>query len=301
MLNWNGIKRLTSVSLTFGVVALGAVACANTSGGTAAADTATGGGTDTTGGGTDAASGGDTAGGSDTTGGTDSQITGTEATVAQIQSAASSAQCTDESKIQNTQNGLTIHHAVVVSPLRKSTTKGGKELEGLFVQDKGGGKNSGIYLTGDSPGPLADLKVGDLVTITGDVKEFYCYTEMEPIAVTKEGTMELPAATTLDTALVATAVPVADKEAWEGVLVSLQGVTVSDNAVIGTDGKPHNIYVGKDQADKALMIGNGFFNYMQAKDGTPNYKVGQKLNIVGVLEYSFAAYSITPITVEVAK
>ena len=285
------------------VMAIGAVACANTgtSGGgpTTTTDTKTVGGTDTTTGcGTDTT----TVGVSDTTagGGTDTAA-GTEQTIAQIQSAATSAQCTDESKILNTQNGVTIHSAIVTSGLRLSTTKAGKKLEGLFIQDKGGGVNSGIYLSEDAPGPLADLKIGDVITVTGDVKEFYCYTEMEPAAVIKDGTTELPTAATIDTAVIGATAALADKEAYEGVLVSLQGVVVADNAVLGTDGKPHQIAVGKDQTDKAVLIGNGFYNYMQDKTGAPNYTVGQKLNITGFVEYSFSAYIVTPLTVEVVK
>jgi len=299
----NVLKMQTMV--VAGVCVL-AAACANTSSGGGSTTTTDTGGSADTGTTTDTGGGGGqdtTSGGTDaTSGGTDATSAGTEKTIAQIQGDATSAMCTDESKIANTLNGVTVHHAVVVSPLRLSTTKAGKKLESLFVQDKGGGKFSGIYLTEDQGGQLANLKVGDVITVTGDVKEFYCYTEMQPIAVVPESATELPVATTVEVGAIDAAAAAADNESYEGVLVSLDGVIVSDNAVLGTDGKPHQMYVGKDDADKAVLIGSGFNGlYPQAKDGTPNYQKGAKLSIQGFLEYSFGAYQITPIAISVIK
>ncbi len=276
-----------------------AAACANTSsgGGGTTTDTGNGSGADTSGS-TDQ----DVATGTDkdtTTAGTDATTAGSEKTVAQIQGDDTSAKCTNEAAIGNTMSGVSIHHAVVASALMLSTTKSGKKQEGLYVQDKGGGKYSGIYLLEDAPGPLANLKVGDVVTVTGDVKEFYCYTEIQPIAVTPEGTTELPTAVTVDVDAIGAAAAAAENESYEGVLVSLEGVIVSDNAVLGTDGKPHQMYVGKSDTDKSVLIGSAFGVYPQAKDGTPNYQKGAKLNVQGFMTYSFGAYQISPISITV--
>ena len=201
---------------------------------------------------------------------------------------------------------MTIHHAIVASNLILSTTSKGKKLEGLFVQDKGGGANSGLYLSEDAGGPLANLKVGDVVTITGDVAEFYCYTEMKPIAVTPEGTTDLPTAATIDVATIGEKATPADNETYESVFISLEGVIVSDPAMADSadsSGNLHTMAVGKSDSDVALRIGAGFGKiYPIAKDGkTPNYQKGQKLNIQGFLQYSFSKGQLTPSSITVVN
>ena len=58
-----------------------------------------------------------------------------------------------------------------------TTTLTGDE-EGFFVQDEGGGEWSGIYVfVGQAGGGLAPL-VGDSVTLTGSVSEFYDSTQL---------------------------------------------------------------------------------------------------------------------------
>ena len=250
--------------------------------------------------GTDASSGGDAGGGgTETAGGKDAATSGTEKTIASIQNDPTFVTCDPSSTFVDGVKGVTIHHAVVASPLVLSTTSSGKKMEGLFVQDKGGGKWSGLFLSEDAPGPLADLKPGDAVTITGDAKEFYCYTELQPIAVTKEMTTDLPVAVTVDVDTIGEKAAAADNEAYEGVFIALEGVVISDPALADSadkNGYLHTMAVGKDANDVALRVGAGFGKiYPVAKNSkTPNYKKGDKVNLQGFLEYSFSKWVLTP-------
>jgi predicted extracellular nuclease len=268
-------------------------ACANTTGGGGVAQDTVGGlvfdvaaGPDTN------KTGGDvTSAGKDTA--TDSASPGTTMTAAKIQ-AGSSGDC---AKIVDTLKGVS-GSFVITSPLRTSTSKSGKTLEGVFVQDKGGGPGSGLYLSEDGGGPLASVKVGDSVSVTGDVAEFYCFTQLKPKVLAVDGT-ELPVAVTIDVASVGDKATDADNRKYESVFVSVEGVVVADPLVKGTDGKPHSILVGKTDGDLTLRIGSAFGHYMQGKSGTASYQKGQKLNVQGFLEFTFNQWQIAPVSVTV--
>ncbi len=278
-----------------------ASACANTSGsGTTGAvtDTTTSQDTGATAG-TDA-----TSGGQDTTtgGGTDATTAGTTTTISQIQQDPSSTGCTNEAGFVDGAKGITLSQVVVVAPVQTSTSKtSGKTSDAVWVQTKGGGQWSGIELYASSPGPLTTLKVGDVITVTGDVSEAFCVTEVKPIAVTPQGTTELPVAVTIDVDSIGASQPAATNESYESVLISLEGVIVADPGVLGTDGKIHYIAVGKTDADKSINVSSGFGNYVTDKNGAANYTKGQKLNVQGLVSYYKGAYTVTPLSITVAK
>lgn len=230
--------------------------------------------------------------------GTDAVVAG-GGSIAELQQLSSSTGCTtDDGKITDTGTGVTLQHVVVVSPLNTTTSKTtGKVTESLFVQDSGGGPWSGIYLEEPQGGPLAKLQVGQTLTVVGNVKEYHCYTEMSPTTVTAENTTGTPAPAVVDVDTIGASATAADNEMYEGVLISLQGVTVSDGAVLGTDGKPHLMYVGKDSSDKSVLIGAGNGLYPQDKSGKPLYAVGTKLNITGFWVFSFGQFVVTPLTI----
>ncbi len=277
-------------------------ACANTTGSSGAvttdavtsfADTGSNTGTDIKATGTDT-------GGTDTgSTGTDVPISGTAMTVSDLQNKSTGC---DANKIVDTLPAVSLTGLVVVSPIRLSTSsKTGKVTEGLFAQQKGGGANSGIYLAEDKGGPLANLKIGDVFDTGGAVTEYYCMTELKPVTAIASGASELPVAITIDVATVGDAAGDAANRTYESTLISLENVVVSDPLSLGTDNKPHNIMVGKTAADKTVRIGSAFYVYMQAKDGTANYTAGQKLNIRGVMEFSYGLWQVTPIAVDIAK
>jgi hypothetical protein len=266
--------------------------CANTSsgGGVAAgteADTTTSSGKDTT-----TSTGGDTG----TTAKTDTTSqSGTEKSIVDIQKA--SAACTGDPASFGDVAGLTIRNAVVASPARKQTTDG--SLVGIYVQQKGGGQWSGIYVIGKKDSEIGQVAPGDVITITGDVKDYYCFTEMNnKFAVIESQGQEMPMPVTVTTADIGEIAGKDKTEPYEGVLVQLHDVVVGDDA-LGSDGKPHGEqYVGKTADEKALRIGSSFFGvYLSDKnaDGTysEKYPKGTKLGtLTGVLQYSFGAFTL---------
>ncbi len=298
------MKRLSCVSM--GLIAALALtgACANTGGGGGAAggggttDTATGGGTaDTAGAGGDTATGGTT---DSTAAKTDGSSAGEEKNIVDIQKA--SAKCpTPAPQLWGDSKGVTIRNVVVSSPARSEGTAG--TLVGLFVQQKGGGQWSGIYVTGKKAGELGQAKPGDVLTLTGDVKDFFCFTQIYSTFTTIESQgKELAVALTVTTDDLGEKAGAEKTEPYEGVLVQLKDVVVGDDA-LGSDGKPHGEqYVGKDKDDKALRIASDFFGvYLSDKtkgaDGkdvyTPKYPKGTKLGtLTGVVEYAFGQYRL---------
>ena len=274
-------------------------ACANTSAG--------GGGTTTDAESTDT---GSTAG-KDTTavdpdtttgGGTDATTAGTT-TIASIQQDPISTGCTNDTGFVDGAKGITLFQVVVATPVLTTTSKtSGKTSDAVWVQTKGGGVWSGVELYASSPGPLTSLKVGQVITVTGDVSEAFCVTEVKPIAVTPSGATELAVAVTVDVDTIGTAATAEVNESYESVFISLENVIVADPGVQGTDGKIHYIAVGKSATDKAVLISSGFGNYVTDKTGAANYKAGDKLTIQGVWSYykptgGTAIYSLTPLTI----
>jgi predicted extracellular nuclease len=269
--------------------ALALSACANTSsGGTgSAADTATG-GTDTSSP-KDSATGGDTG-----SGGTDTSTAGTEKSIIDLQKASEACPSPDP-QTWGEALGVTIREAVVTTPTKKQTSDGG--LIGVFVQQKGGGQYSGIYVIASKTSEIGQVKPGDIITVTGDVKDYYCATQISnKFASIEAGTAE-PTAVTVTTDDIGDIAGKAKTEPYEGVLVQLNDVVVGPEA-LGSDGKPHgDYYIGKTKDDKALRMGSAFYGvYMSDKDGTtftPKYPTGTKLGTVtGVLEYSFGTYRL---------
>ena len=269
--------------------ALALSACANTSsGGTgSAADTATG-GTDTSSP-KDSATGGDTG-----SGGTDTSTAGTEKSIIDLQKASEACPSPDP-QTWGEALGVTIREAVVTTPTKKQTSDGG--LIGVFVQQKGGGQYSGIYVIASKTSEIGQVKPGDIITVTGDVKDYYCATQISnQFASIEAGTAE-PTAVTVTTDDIGDIAGKAKTEPYEGVLVQLNDVVVGPEA-LGSDGKPHgDYYIGKTKDDKALRMGSAFYGvYLSDKDGTtftPKYPTGTKLGTVtGVLEYSFGTYRL---------
>lgn len=265
-------------------------ACANTgstANGTATATDTASGGKDTASGGDSSTSGGDSAGG-------DASTAGTEKSIVDLQK-ASEACPSPEPQTWGEAAGVTIREAVVTTPTKKQTSDGG--LIGVFVQQKGGGQYSGIYVIASKTSEISQVKPGDIITVTGDVKDYYCATQISnKFATIESGTAE-PVAVTVTTDDIGDIAGKVKTEPYEGVLVQLHDVVVGPEA-LGSDGKPHgDYYIGKTKDDKALRMGSAFYGvYLSDKDGTtftPKYPTGTKLGTVtGVLEYSFGAYRL---------
>lgn len=268
--------------------ALALSACANTSSGT------TGGAADTAAGTTDTAGKADSATGTDNGGAKDGSSAGTEKSIVDLQKASEACPSPDP-QTWGEAAGVTIREAVVTSPAKKQTSDGG--LLGVFVQQKGGGQYSGIYVIGSKTSEIGQVKPGDIITITGDVKDYFCATQISNKFTTIEAGTAIPTAITVTTDDIGDIAGKVKTEPYEGVLVQLENVVVGPEA-LGSDGKPHgDYYIGKTADDKALRMGSAFFGiYMSDKEGTvftPKYPTGTKLgSVTGVLEYSFGTYRL---------
>ena len=162
---------------------------------------------------------------------------------------------------------VTIQNAVV-------TTSISSDEEGFFIQDEGGGDYSGIYVfVGQAGGGIAPL-VGDKLTITGSVSEFYDSTQLvvssaESMTVTGE---------TEPVATVLTEAP-ADWEVYEGCLVEFADQTVTSDI---------NSY-GEADLSIGIPMDDLFFHFETCYDAAYS-------SVTGVITYSFEEYKLNPRT-----
>ena len=149
------------------------------------------------------------------------------------------------------------------------------EGDGFFIQDEGGGEYSGIYVyTATASGDFSELAlVGNKITLSGVVTEYYDYTELtvssaENIQITGEA--DVVADVVAD---------VTDWELYEGCLVTLENQT----AVSGV-----NNY-GEIDLSAGIPMDNLFFNF----DADYGAEFG---SVTGVISYGFEQFKINPRT-----
>ncbi len=222
---------------------------------------------------------------------------GVETAIAKIH-ATSKANCS-ETKIVDTLKTIVVKSAIVTSFVDKSTSSAGKKYAGVFVQSEGGGANSGLYLSALQGGPIDCLKIGDVISISGSVAEFYCSTQLTPTVVKFEDTAT-PTPVSIDLSKIGEKATLADNRSFENALVTLNNVYVSDTAPLGSDGKPHgDIYIGSSASDSAVLVHSafGFFLTNKNADGTyaSKWPKGTKFSsITGVMQYSFGKFALLP-------
>lgn len=222
---------------------------------------------------------------------------GVETAIAKIH-ATSKPSCS-ETKIVDTMKNIVVKSAIVTTFIDKTTTSSGKKYAGVFVQSEGGGANSGLYLSALQGGALDCLKIGDVISVSGSVAEFYCGTQLTPTVVKLEDTAT-PTPVSMDVSKVGDKATLADNRTFENALITLSNVFVSDSAPLGSDGKVHGeIYIGSSADDKAVLVHSafGFFVTNKNADGTYSSKwaKGTKFSaITGVMQYSFGKFVLLP-------
>jgi DNA/RNA endonuclease YhcR with UshA esterase domain len=158
----------------------------------------------------------------------------------------------------------------------------------IVVQEPDGGPNSGIVLYMYGEILLAvPLEPGDVITVTGQYQEFYGLAE---IAVTNAddlevtGSADLPAPAIVDPASVATGG--AEAEAYESVLIGVEGVTVTND----------DMGYGQWQVDDALLVGDTYFAAAGGPSGDNiSVATGDTFDAVhGILEFSYEEFKISP-------
>lgn len=168
--------------------------------------------------------------------------------------------------------GVTVTGAVVTSGL---TFK----KDGFFIEDPAGGEYSGIFVyVGANNALMVDVKPGDIVTVSGTFDEFYAASQLEATSVEITGTGTVPAAEVVDPADVATGGPKA--EAYEGVLIRVENVTVAEN-----------LDFGEWTVDGGLRVDELFFALNEWTEPSPGTKYD---SITGPLAYNFDNTKISP-------
>ena len=136
-------------------------------------------------------------------------------------------------------------HGVVVTAIDRYGSRQGN----FYVQEPEGGPYSGVLVFTSNSAAVADLQPGDVVSITSAVVDEFAYmddsgrtlTEVSDptggmMAIVETGTAELPAPEVLDPRLLASSDDEAEK--WEGVLIRLENVAVTQTPQSVSDTDP---------------------------------------------------------------
>jgi predicted extracellular nuclease len=221
----------------------------------------------------DTSSGSDTATSSDTsTGGSDTttppDTNQAAGTVKALQVEAESVTC-NATGIVDVNPFSTLTNAVVISPkFDASPSAQPNTFTGYYVADQDGGSYSGITIR--VPVALAaDLVPGDVVDLTGQLKEAFCLTQLD-VATLTEKTPVSP----LAPVAVANAADL-NNEAYESMLVKLSNVTVTKASAEG----------GWKVGD--LEVGFQFDEFISFVDGGT-------YDITGVVRFAFGKYQLVP-------
>jgi len=196
--------------------------------------------------------------------------TGTDATLEDLQTNAAGTGCTAASgQFVNFQNGAAITGVVVASARFDASGT----MHGYYVAEAPGGANHGIMFVVPKT-PETSFAIGTKLDVTGDAMEYYCMTELKGTTVTANGTGDVPAP-----AKVSWADFSANPEPYEGVLVELNGVTVTDAA------PAHGVFI----VGGSLQVGNQFF--------APATKPAANATLAtlrGFVHYAFNTYILEP-------
>ncbi|MBM4371491.1 MAG: hypothetical protein FJ098_07540 [Deltaproteobacteria bacterium] len=208
----------------------------------------------------------------DGAGNPDSPGPGTPDSVYDLQDSDSSRTCTGEAFVNL---GPVSFTDVVVTTPPMAISNG--KYRGYHVQEKGEGPWSGVLVLWSSETTPPSLKPGDVLDVTGEWLEFYCLSEVVVTSWTlkAEGYAALHAEP-VDPAVLVGGHP--DGEQWEGVLVSVSGVTVETVDEFG------NLVL----AGSGLVVDNEFVPDFKVQAGSPFS------SITGVVYYSFDTFKLLP-------
>lgn len=144
----------------------------------------------------------------------------------------------------------------------------------VVIEDASGGEWSGLVLFGYD-NILSGIAHGDSIVVTGEVQEFFGLTEVVVTSVDfNEPGHTIPAPEAITTADVSL-------EKWEGVLVSVSTVTVTD------DDLGYGEWYVDDGSGDARIDDLGDFSYSPSNGDT-------FAEIIGVVFYSFDNYKVEP-------
>jgi len=143
----------------------------------------------------------------------------------------------------------------------------------FFMSTQEGGEWNGIFVFNYD----YEVELGDQVEVTGKVSEYYGFTEIgniSALSILSSGN-QVPAPVEISTNELAT------EEAYEGVLVKIRNVTVTQ-----TPDEHGQWYV--DDGSGQCQIDDGIYEY-------PNPQIGNEfISITGAVDYSYDEYGLNP-------
>ena len=193
-------------------------------------------------------------------------------TVSDLQTRAEGLNCEQpaegENGFINLDQGAELNCLIATSQVHDAT----ETLESFYAADVGGGEYSGIKIVMPK-GTAPAVAIGDVVSMVGDLKEYYCLTEFEPVDVQVFANNGTPVATPITVETLN-----ADPEKWEGVLVKFANVKVDslDN-------------YGGFVVEGGLTVDDMIF-----ADLTPLEEGCEYLELVGVIEFGYGSYKLLP-------
>ncbi|MBN2829235.1 MAG: hypothetical protein JXR56_02815 [Candidatus Cloacimonetes bacterium] len=156
----------------------------------------------------------------------------------------------------------------------------GMQGDKYFISEPQGGAWRGIFVFDFATLP----QVGDLVSVTGTVAEYYGVTELSYVTGTiLSSGNPLPPLTHITTGSLNSG---ATAEQYEGVLVAVSRATVSSDTA--TNG--HNQFGINDGTGECLVDDDMYGDY--------NVSVGQTLDMIGICHYSYDMYKVFPRTAQ---
>ncbi|MBK9646654.1 MAG: hypothetical protein IPO67_16130 [Deltaproteobacteria bacterium] len=163
---------------------------------------------------------------------------------------------------------VTLSGVIVTSPLTY-------KADGFFIQTPGGGENNGLYVFLPAGAEGLFFEVGDEMEVTGELVEFFDWTELtvsDVSAIQITGSGEV----TVDSVDPSS---VTDWEVWESSLISIGGDEVTSDI---------DSY-GAVTLASGLAMDNVFFNFSTELGATYT-------NVIGQLGYSYETWGVYPRT-----
>jgi hypothetical protein len=173
-----------------------------------------------------------------------------------------------ESGFINLDQGVELNCLIATTPVHDMT----ETLEGFYAADVGGGPYSGIKVVMDK-GTAPEVAIGDVVSMVGDLKEYYCLSEFDVLDVQVFANNGAPVAT-----VVTPEEFNADPEKFEGVLVEFKNVAVLE----------HDTY-GGFKIEGNIIVDDAVFSDMPLVDPGCTYD-----SLVGVVDFGYGKYKVLP-------
>ncbi|MCA9523129.1 MAG: hypothetical protein KC609_19270 [Myxococcales bacterium] len=192
---------------------------------------------------------------------------------------------------------VTVENVVVTGGVHEINTT----LVRFYVADRDGGPYSGIAVVADTSVlsalfPDGGPNVGDVLTLTGELQEFYCFTRIKLAA---GGATRTDTGQPLPAPIVVSSCAEMRDESLEGVVVTLLGVKVVNNSL------DHGEILVEDSTTATCVIDddfqlweNGPVGGTQTDPNKPGVAATEYLSITGVLHYTFADFKLEPRTLD---